>query len=106
MHEPHRHLTGHPGVEKIFDCSEPEHVLRLLNEFLVDFASWRPAGDIAALLCPPHIHTLESLEDWLIPVRIETQRQEAHAILSRSGLFLLKGMLDAASRQLQVLMRR
>jgi len=72
---------------------------------------WKTSDDrglrgIPSQLCPAHIQSAGALENWLIPIRIEAQRQEAQSVLGNSELHLFKGMLNAASRQIQALMRR
>jgi hypothetical protein len=104
MREPQNSVTDRCYVKSIFDCTEAAQVLGLVNEFLSDFATSRSAHQIPRELCPARIRSIAELENWLIPLRTETQRQEGQRITSNPALSLLKGVLDAASRQIQMFM--
>ena len=104
-HEYEGSLIARRYTEGIFSCDETEEVLKLLNKFLDEFSASPSAEHILLRLCPVHIHSLASLENWLIQVRIEAQRQEGQHFSQKGELFQLKGILEAASRHMQKLMR-
>ena len=97
-------MIAHRYIREMFECSEPDNVLWVLNGFLFEFATWGSARQVPSQLCPSHIQSPHSLENWLIPVRIEAQRQTFQSVLGRSGVLLLKEVLEAASRRIQILM--
>jgi hypothetical protein len=99
-------LAAHGDIKGIFDCSEPEQVFALVNGFLQDLARTGSAGEIPVNLLPPSIRSLAELERWLIPVRIEAQRQQGHSASKNTALITLSRMLAAANRQIRTLIRR
>jgi hypothetical protein len=91
-------------IKSIFDCSAPAQVFALLNEFLHDLARSLPLGEIPAHLLPRRIDSLAELESWLIPIRIEAERQQAQFASKNTQLINLSRMLDAANRQIRMFM--
>ena len=101
QHEPHSGLVAGRYIESIFDGTEPGQVFAILNRFLTDFAASQSARQIPSQLCPDHIGSVAELDRWLIPMRIESERQEAKPSSGTPDLLLLRGMLDAASRRIK-----
>jgi hypothetical protein len=106
MQESETVVAVHGDVKGIFDCSEPEQVFARVNDFLQDLASAGSAGEVPANLLPASIHSLVELERWLMPVRIEAQRQQAHLASKSTALITLSRMLAAANRQIRTLLTR
>jgi hypothetical protein len=106
QHEPHGGLIARRYIESIFDGTEPGQVLAILNRFLTDFAASQSARQSPRQLCPDQIGSVAELDSWLIRVRIEAERREAEPSSGNPDLLLLKGMLDAASRQIKTFASR
>ena len=92
-------------IETIFNCTQSDEVLGVLETFLRDFAESGLCSQIPLELRPVRVCSPSEVKRWSKVVRIAVQQHASGSNLEHDTLSFLAGVLSAASRRIELLER-